>query len=138
MIVTKSIQIQTMGNTDIVDITHEIERVLADSGLQEGIATVFVAHSTAGIAVMEYEPGLIADFKAYWERTIPRNTAYKHDAGLGEGNGHSHVRASALGPSVTVPFTGSRLVTGTWQQIVLVDFDNRRRTRQLYIQVMGE
>ena len=138
MIITKSIQVQTMGNTDIVDITPEVEHVLSGSGLKEGTAAVFVAHSTAGIAVMEYEPGLIADFKAYWERTVPRNTAYKHDAGLGEGNGHSHVRASALGPSVTVPFTDSRLVTGTWQQIVLVDFDNRRRTRQIFIQVMGE
>ena len=81
---------------------------------------------------------LIADFKAYWERTVPRNASYKHDAGLGEGNGHSHVRASVLGPSVTIPFTGSKLVPGTWQQVVLVDFDNRRRTRQIAIQIMGE
>jgi secondary thiamine-phosphate synthase enzyme len=138
MIITKTIQVQTMGNTDIVDITPEVDKIIAASSLKEGTVTVFVAHSTAGIAVMEFEPGLIADFKAYWERTVPRNTSYKHDAGLSEGNGHAHVRASVLGPSVTIPFTDRKLTTGTWQQIVLVDFDNRRRTRQIIVQIMGE
>jgi secondary thiamine-phosphate synthase enzyme len=138
MIVTKTIQVQTMGNTDIIDITPPVETILTESGLNEGTVTVFVTHSTAGIAVMEFEPGLIADFKAYWDRTVPRNMSYKHDAGLGEGNGHAHVRASVLGPSVTIPFADHRLATGTWQQIALVDFDIRRRTRQIVVQVMGE
>jgi secondary thiamine-phosphate synthase enzyme len=138
MIVSRTIQVQTMGNTDIIDITPQLEATLREAKLKDGTATVFVAHSTAGVAVMEYEPGLIADFKAYWERTIPRNMDYKHDAGLGEGNGHAHVRASVLGPSVTIPFADGALALGTWQQVVLVDFDNRRRSRQVVIQVVGE
>lgn len=138
MIATRTVQLQTRGNTDIIDITGEVARALADSRLKAGIATAFVAHSTAGITVIECEPGLLEDFKQAWERFVPRNTAYAHDRELGEGNGHAHVRASILGPSLTVPFTNGELALGTWQQIVLVDFDNRPRSRKVTLQLIGE
>ncbi len=138
MIVTRTIQVPTMGNTDIIDITPQVEDILRESRIKEGMVTVFVAHSTAGVTVMEYEPDLITDFKAYWERIIPRNGSYKHDAGLGEGNGHAHIRASVLGPTIAVPVNNNTMVLGTWQQVVLVDFDNRRRSRQVVVQVSGE
>ena len=138
MIVTKVVHLQTRGDTDIIDITGEVERALADSGLGSGAATVFVTHSTAGITTIEYEPGLLADFKEAWERVVPRNMAYAHDQGISEGNGYSHVRASILGQSLTVPFADRKLALGTWQQIVLVDFDNRPRSRRVWLQFMGE
>jgi len=138
MIVTKVIHLQTRGDTDIIDITGEVGRVLAGSELKSGIATAFVAHSTAGITTIECEPGLLGDFREAWERAAPRNAAYAHDRELGEGNGHAHIRASILGPSITVPFADRELVLGTWQQIVLVDFDNRPRSRKVIVQLMGE
>jgi len=137
-VVTKRISLQTGGNGDIVDITDKVRQQLAGSGVKNGIATLFVAGSTAGITTIEFESGLLADFKSMWERNIPRDIAYHHDSAWGDGNGHSHVRASLLGPSLAVPFTDGKLALGTWQQIVVVDFDNRSRSRQVILQVMGE
>lgn len=138
MIVTKTIQLKTNANTEIVDVTREVQDVLAASNLSAGIVTVFVPHSTAGVTTIETESGLIVDFRRFWDRIVPAGYKYEHDAGYGEGNGHSHVRASLLGPSVTIPFAGGKMTLGTWQQIVVVDFDSRPRTRDLVVQVMGE
>ena len=103
-----------------------------------GIVTVFVSGSTAAISTVEYESGLIADLQNAWERTIPQNMTYQHDRRWGDGNGHSHVRATLLGPSIVVPFFNTRMTLGTWQQIIVIDFDNRSRTRDIVVQIMGE
>ncbi len=138
MIITKKLSFQSKGNTDIIDITREVEQKVAESGIKDGTVTVFITGSTAGVTTIENEPGLIADFKAMWERAIPRNITYAHDSAWGEGNGFSHVRASLLGASLVIPLTNKTLALGTWQQIVLVDFDNRPRSRQVIVQIMGE
>ena len=138
MVVTKKITIQTKGECDIIDITPQVEREVAGTGINSGTATLFVAGSTAGLSTIEYEPGLIADFESMWERIAPRNIRYDHDRRWGDGNGYSHVRASLLGASLAIPFTDKRLTLGTWQQIIVVDFDNRPRSRQIILQIMGE
>jgi len=138
MVVTKRINLQTKGHCDILDITPQVEQQLAETDISNGIATLFVAGSTAGISTIEFESGLLSDFRKMWERTIPTNISYDHDRRWGEGNGYSHVRASLLGASLIIPFNDKRLTLGTWQQIVLVDFDNRPRSRQIILQIMGE
>ena len=138
MVVTKQISLQSKGHCDIVDITPEVEQQLAESDINNGTVTLFVAGSTAGISTIEYESGLLSDFPAMWERIVPENIPYKHDRAWGDGNGHSHVRASLLGASLVVPFNNKKLTLGTWQQIVVVDFDNRPRSRQIILQIMGE
>lgn len=138
MVITKKIQVRTKGDCDIIDITREVTDLLRGSGLTAGTATMFVAHSTASLTTIECEPGLLKDFKAMFDRVAPRDLAYNHDLGSGEGNGHAHVRASLVGPSVSVPFENGRLLLGTWQQIVLIDFDTRPRTRQVVFQFVGE
>lgn len=137
-IVTKTLSFQTKGNDEIVDITADVEDVVAASGLAGGIVTVFVPGSTASVTTIEYEPGLLSDFPKAMEKLAPRNAHYDHDARWGDGNGHSHVRASTIGPSLIVPFQNGRLMLGTWQQIVFVDFDNRPRARNVIVQAMGE
>ncbi|HET6478372.1 MAG TPA: secondary thiamine-phosphate synthase enzyme YjbQ [Dehalococcoidales bacterium] len=138
MVITKNISLQTKGECDIVDITSQVQQQLSETGIKDGTVTVFITGSTAGVTTIENEPGLIVDFKAMWERVIPKNIEYRHDRAWGEGNGYSHVRASLLGASLVVPFHNKRLALGTWQQIVVVDFDNRPRSRQVLLQVMGE
>jgi len=138
MVVTKRISLQTKGECDIVDITQQVEREVAKAGISNGIVTLFVAGSTAGVTTIEFESGLLADFQSMWQRIVPKNIPYNHDRRWGDGNGYSHVRASLLGASLVVPFNDKRLTLGTWQQIVLVDFDNRPRSRQVMLQIMGE
>ena len=138
MVVTKQISLQTKGQCDIIDITPQVEQQVAETNINSGTATLFVNGSTAGVTTIEFEPGLISDFKGMWERNVPQNISYDHDRRWGDGNGYSHVRASLLGASLAVPFNDKRLTLGTWQQIVLVDFDNRPRSRQVIVQVMGE
>ena len=138
MVITRKISLQTKGNCDIIDITPQVEQELAGAGINDGTVTIFVAGSTAGVTTIEYESGLVSDFKSMWEQIIPQNIPYAHDSRWGDGNGHSHVRASLLGGSLVVPFSSKRLLVGTWQQIVLVDFDNRARSRQVILQIMGE
>lgn len=137
-VVTKEITLQSRGNCDIIDITSEAARHVEKSGIDNGIVTLFIVGSTAGITTIEYEPNLISDFKDMWARVIPQNIYYEHNKTWGDGNGHSHIRASTLGPSLTVPFVNKRLTLGTWQQIVFVDFDNRPRTRKIAVQILGE
>jgi len=138
VIVNRSLEIKTQGNTDIINITPDIERSLSTAGIREGAVTVFSTHTTCGITIIEYEPGLIADFKKAWERIVPKNITYEHDKRWGDGNGYSHVRASLLGFSVTIPFADDRMTLGTWQQVVLVDFDVRPRERRIILQFSGE
>jgi len=138
MVVTKKIALQTKGECDIVDITPQVEREVAEAGINSGVVTLFVAGSTAGVTTIEFESGLLADFQDMWQRTVPKNIPYNHDRRWGDNNGYSHVRASLLGASLVVPFNDKRLTLGTWQQIVLVDFDNRPRSRQVILQIMGD
>jgi len=138
MVITKRINLQTKGDCDIIDITSQVEQEVAKAGINSGVVTLFVAGSTAGLSTMEFESGLISDFQSMWERNVPKNIPYDHDRRWGDGNGHSHVRASLLGASLVVPFNDKKLTCGTWQQLVLVDFDNRPRSRQIVVQIMGE
>ena len=138
MIITKQISLQSNRNCDIIDITPQVEGQVTKAGINSGTVTLFVAGSTAGVTTIEYEPGLVSDFQGLWERIVPKNIPYDHDRRWGDGNGYSHVRASLLGASLVVPFNNKRLTLGTWQQIVLVDFDNRPRSRQIILQIMGE
>lgn len=135
---TKKIQLATQGRSQVLNITDHAAEALQESRLQAGILTAFVPGSTAGITTVEYEPGLIADLKAAVERLAPRTLAYQHNEQAGDDNGQSHIQAALVGPSVTVPFRDQRLLLGTWQQIVLLDFDMHPRTRSLIFQVMGE
>jgi secondary thiamine-phosphate synthase enzyme len=122
---------------DVVDLTGQVATLVQGSAMENGTVTVFVPGSTAGVTTIEFESGVVGDLKQAFERLIPRNIRYDHDARWGDGNGFSHVRASLLGPSLTIPFSAGRLLLGTWQQIVLVDFDNRPRDREVIVQVQG-
>lgn len=135
---TTRVAVQTRGNGDTIDVTRQVATAVRESGLRAGIATVFVPGATAAVTTIEYEPGLLEDLKSYYERVIPPDLRYEHNLRAHDDNGHSHIRASTLGPSLTVPFVDGALTLGTWQQIVLVDFDDRPRSRQLVVQVMGE
>jgi secondary thiamine-phosphate synthase enzyme len=137
-VVTKDIDIQSKGNCDIIDITSRVAKKLEESGVDSGIVTLFIVGSTAGITTIEYEPNLLSDFKNMWDRVTPQNIPYEHNKTWGDGNGHSHVRASMLGASLTIPFVNKKLTLGTWQQIIFVDFDNRPRHRKMIIQILGE
>ena len=139
MVKTQTIEVETAGNTDICDITGLITDAVASSGVKDGIVTLFNVGSTAGITTTEYEPGLANhDIKAAFEKIAPENGHYEHEKKWDDNNGHSHVRASLLGPSLTVPVVDGRLTLGTWQQIILVDFDTRPRTRTVICQIIGE
>ena len=138
MVVTKRISLHTKGECDIVDITPQVEQRVAEAGINNGLVTVFVAGSTAGVTTIEFESGLLSDCQSMWERNVPKNIPYDHDRRWGDGNGYSHIRASLLGASLAVPFNEKRLTLGTWQQIVLIDFDNRPRSREIVLQIMGE
>jgi secondary thiamine-phosphate synthase enzyme len=138
MVVTREISLQTKGQCDIIDITTQVEQQVAEASVKNGTATIFVAGSTAGITTIEFEPGLLSDLKNMWQRIVPQDISYDHDRRWGDGNGYSHVRASLLGGSLVVPFNDKKLTLGTWQQVVLLDFDNRPRSRQIIVQIMGE
>ncbi len=133
-----SFQIKTKGQTDIHDITDRVQQELSASGIKNGTATLFVPGSTAGVTTIEYESGVLNDLKMAVERLAPEGIHYDHDARWGDGNGFSHVRAALLGASLSVPFNNSRLILGTWQQIVIIDFDNRPRSRNVLIQIVGD
>ena len=135
---TQKIHLETKGHTDIVDITGKVADALAESELHNGILIVFVPGSTGGVTTIEYEPGLLQDIPEALEKLAPTGIRYHHDDTWGDGNGYAHVRAALMGASFTVPFTDGRMILGTWQQIVLIDFDNRSRNRELIVQVIGE
>ena len=129
--------VESRGNNHVIDITSEVARSVAEAGIESGVATVFVTGSTAGVTTVEFEPGLVKDLDAAFNRLVPRELEYRHHETWGDDNGHSHVRASFLGPSLTVPFEHGQLGLGTWQQIVLIDFDTRPRSRSYMIQIIG-
>ena len=137
-VITKSLRLETRGDTDVIDITEGVAEAVSETSISTGTVTVFVPGSTAGVTTIEYESGAVHDFQEAIERIAPRDIDYRHDARWGDGNGHSHVRAALQGASLTVPFVSSRLLLGTWQQIILVDFDNRPRSRELILQIVGE
>jgi secondary thiamine-phosphate synthase enzyme len=137
-VVTKVVQLRSSKENDIIDVTKQTSDALRESGLNNGIINVFVAGSTAAITTIEYEPGLRHDFPKMLSRIAPKDIQYRHDETWHDGNGHSHVRASLVGPSLTVPFSNSVLILGTWQQIVMLEMDTKTRERVLTMQILGE
>lgn len=135
---TKKISFSTQGEVQIVDITDMVQKAVSESEVVSGIVTVFIPGATGAVTTIEYEPGLLKDFPRILERISPKNMDYEHELRWHDGNGHSHCRASILGPSLTVPFTQKRLLLGTWQQIVFVELDVKPRNRSVILQIMGE
>ena len=137
-VVTKTIKVSSGQETDIIDITDEVQKVVAGSGLKEGVATVFVSGSTASISTIEFEPNLVKDVKAALERLVPSDLDYEHTKTWGDHNGKSHVRATLMGPSASIPFRDGKLLLGTWQQLVCLDFDVPARSREIVVTLVGE
>jgi secondary thiamine-phosphate synthase enzyme len=137
-IVTSRLSEKTRGFCDVIDITPRVQREVERAGVRQGLVTLFVAGSTASITTIEHEPGLVRDLGECLERLVPSDRRYHHDERWGDDNGFSHVRASLLGPSLQVPVEKGQLTLGTWQQIVLLDFDNRPRQREIVVQILGE
>jgi secondary thiamine-phosphate synthase enzyme len=135
---TIPVQLNTRGNADILDITEQVQAAVQQSGLENGIVTVFAPSATSALTTLEYEAGAISDLRRLFDEIADPAKHYAHNARWGDGNGHSHLRAALLGPSLTVPFVQAHLTLGTWQQIVYIDFDNRSRHRELVVQIMGE
>jgi len=138
MIFSETISLSTKGFSDIIDITNRVATVLERSKIEDGLVTVFCPGSTAGLTTIEYESGVLKDLQKAIEKIAPHGIPYDHDRRWGDGNGFSHVRAALMGPSLTVPIINGKLTLGTWQQIVFIDFDNRGRTRNIIVHVMGE
>ena len=138
MVVTRTITLNTQGNADMLDITGDVAREVRETGVGSGIVTVFAPSATSGLTTMEYESGALADLKRVFDEVAPRGKDYQHNLRWDDGNGHAHVRAALLGPSLTIPFSSGQLILGTWQKITYVDFDNRPRRRELILQVIGE
>jgi secondary thiamine-phosphate synthase enzyme len=138
MVITQEIHLNTRGHCDIQDVTSQVAETVKDAGMQAGIVTVFCPGSTGGLTTIEYESGALADLQQVFDEIAPPDRDYRHHLRWRDDNGHSHVRAALIGPSLTVPFVEGRLTLGTWQQIVFLDFDTRPRSRRLVVQVMGE
>jgi secondary thiamine-phosphate synthase enzyme len=138
-VLTHDMQISMNGDSHIENLTRRVQHMLSESGLQNGILTLFVKHTTASVMIIEDEPGIRSDTRTFWDQTIPANPQWEHNTrNPGEDNGHSHLRGQLQGPSLTIPFVKGVLTLGTWQQLVLIDFDTRPRTRELVIQLLGE
>ena len=135
---TEELKLRTDGEVDIIDITGQVNKIVHRSGFKDGLVCAFVPGSTGAITTIEYEDGLLADIPAALERLFPRGITYQHELRWHDGNGHSHVRAAMLGPSLTVPFNGRNMILGTWQQIVFIELDVHSRTRRIIVQVVGE
>jgi secondary thiamine-phosphate synthase enzyme len=135
---TKTLIVKSKAEIDIIDITQEVQKLLSQSKIREGSVLVFVKGSTASVSTIEFEPNLVQDFKQAMERMVPSSVKYRHTETWGDDNGKSHVRATLMGPSLTIPFKDRKLLLGTWQQIVLLDFDVSAREREIIVQVSGE
>jgi len=136
---THPLQVSMQGDSQIENLTQAMQTILNKSGVMEGTLTLFVKHTTAAVMIIEDEPGIRADTQNFWKNTIPSKSEWEHNTrNPGEDNGHSHLRGQLQGPSLTIPIVQGALTLGTWQQIVLIDFDTRARTRELVVQVMGE
>ena len=138
MVRTVTLTLRTRGTCDLLDLTGEVRKAVAGSGIRDGTVTVFVPGSTAGITTLEFEPGAVRDLQEFMERWIPAHGRYHHNERWGDGNGFSHLRAALTGPSLTVPVQNADLLLGTWQQIVLACFDNRARRRSVVLQIVGD
>jgi len=136
-VVTEELHFDTKGEVEIVDITDKVNSKLRESSIEDGIVTIFVPGSTGALTTIEYEPGLLQDLPAALERLFPKGIDYAHELRWHDGNGHSHIRASFLGPSLTVPFRNNKMLLGTWQQVVFVELDNKRRSRRIILQIVG-
>ncbi len=137
-VVTKSIKISSEQETDIINITDKVAKIVKQSGIKEGIAAVFVSGSTASISTIEFEPNLVEDMKQALERLVPSGIKYRHTETWGDDNGKSHVRATLMGPSAVIPFREGRLLLGTWQRLVCLDFDVPARSREIVVTMVGE
>ena len=137
-ILNNHIFVQTTGRTDIVNLTPQVEREVKESSVQNGTVTLFIPGSTASLTTIEYERGAVNDLKKAIERMVPEDIYYDHNERWGDGNGYSHVRAAMIGPSLHIPISGGKMTLGTWQQVVLLDFDNRPRERRIVVQISGE
>jgi secondary thiamine-phosphate synthase enzyme len=135
---SKKLSLSTRGNADILDITNQLSKIVLDSGLERGTVTLFTPSSTSALTTIEFESGCIKDLQRLFDEIINPQKHYAHNARWGDGNGHSHVRAALLGPSLCIPFVERRLTLGTWQQVIFVDFDNRQRRREIVVQLIGE
>lgn len=135
---TNTIAARTSGDGDTIDVTSELAQIIDSSGLSSGVATLFIGGSTAGITTIEFEPGAVSDLASVFEEIAPQGRAWRHHERWGDYNGHSHVRSALLGPSLSVPFVDGRLTLGTWQQVVLIDFDDKPRSREVVVQLLGE
>jgi secondary thiamine-phosphate synthase enzyme len=135
---SSTLRISTHGDDDVHNLTDQVERILHNSGINNGLVTVFVPGSTAGVTTIEFESGAVTDLKKAVNRLIPSTIHYDHDARWGDGNGYAHVRAAFLGPSLSIPIANGTMQLGTWQQVILVDFDNRPRERTVIVHVIGE
>ena len=138
MVITESMRFSTRGDGEVVDITDQVARKVADSELTDGAVTIFSPSATSALTTIEFESGAVADLQSLFDRLVPEDIEYHHNLRWGDGNGHSHVRAALLGPSLAVPFVNKRLTLGTWQQIVFLDFDVRPHDRKLVLQIIGE
>ncbi|HRZ39416.1 MAG TPA: secondary thiamine-phosphate synthase enzyme YjbQ [Candidatus Omnitrophota bacterium] len=136
-VVTEYLKYSTEGNAQVINITEDVSRLVGRSGVKEGLMTVSVIGSTGAVTTCEYEPGLVEDIGELMQKLVPPGS-YQHDKAWGDGNGHSHLRSSLIGPSLSIPFSKGSLLLGTWQQVIFIDFDNRARRRQLVVQCMGE
>jgi secondary thiamine-phosphate synthase enzyme len=133
----EELTLDTRGDCETIDVTEHAQKAIANAGLRDGLCTVFVAHSTCGVTTIEFEPGCNADLARVMEQVAPTDDLWEHNARNADTNGHSHVRAAMIGPSVTVPFADGELCLGTWQKIVCIDFDDRPRQRRLLVQLLG-
>ncbi len=138
VIKTKTLKVKSKGENDIIDITQQTENAIEESYIKDGVVTLFVSGSTGALTTIEYEPGLLVDFPKMLDRIAPKDIEYGHEKMWHDGNGHSHVRASLVGPSLSVPFKDRKLLLGTWQQIVFLELDTRSRNRNLVLQIIGE
>jgi secondary thiamine-phosphate synthase enzyme len=135
---SRTIELSSRGHADVIDVTDRVRNLVRDSGLTHGIGCLFVPGATGGVTTIEFEPGCVADLKRAFEQLAPASGQYEHERRWGDGNGHSHVRAALLGPSLSFPFANGAPLLGTWQQIVFVDFDNKSRARELILQLVGD
>ncbi|MCP8321462.1 MAG: YjbQ family protein [archaeon] len=137
-VLTKYLNLRTKGELDMIDITESVAKAINETNIRNGTVTVFVPGSTGALTTIEYEPGLLKDFPEMLERIAPRNINYEHEKMWHDHNGHSHVRASLIGPSLTIPFKDKKLTLGTWQQVVFIELDIHSRSREVVLQIMGE
>lgn len=136
-VITKTIVVKSIGEGDMIDVTEQTSKAIEQSKIKDGIVTVFVSGSTAAVTTIEYEPGLRKDFPRMLSKIVPSDIEYEHEKMWHDGNGHSHVRASIIGPSITIPFKDGKMMLGTWQQVVLVEMDTRQRERKIILQIIG-